>query len=211
MKRNIHPARWLAIALVIAVAACDDDDPMSPGGDAEGDVEAVIVDDPASTAPAIVGPRASAAANRPFTGTTSGDFRVEISTDGVTWVSLGSMNQVNVDLQSSTDETMVHASQEVAAGTYTRARLIFDGASTTIAAGSTIGALALTTDVVLTLAGGGEVTVERTIQLTVSDDSSSRIVFDLNSEAWVTETNVLAGAATETDVSSSIAAGVVIE
>lgn len=210
MHRNVHSARSLAIALLVAVAACDESDPMSPGGDAEGDVAAVIVDDPASAAPTIVGARASAATVRPFTGTTSGEFRVEISTDGSTWVSLGSVNQLSVDLQS-TDPTMIHASQTVAAGTYTRARLVFEGASTTISAGSTIGTLTLAADAVITIAGGGEVTVERTIQLTVSEDSSSRLIFDLNSESWLSETNVLAGAVTESEVSSSIAAGIVIQ
>lgn len=196
----------LTLAMGVGWTACDDD-PAAPGGDDTGTVEAVVTDDPQSASPsAATLVRRSTAPAAVFTGTASGDFRVDISTDGSTWVQLGSLNGISLELQSAIDETSVHGEQTVAAGTYTRVRLVLENAAADLSAGSVIGGITLGADASVSVAGGGQVVIERAVQFQVTASSRTRVVFDLNSEAWITESAVTAGTAAQSEVEASVAA-----
>ena len=201
------------LTAVLLVIGCGDDDPAGPGGDDDqtGRIEAVVTDDPQSSSPAVVGGdlAASRVGLRTLSGTVEGDFRVSISADGQSWVDLGSLNGITATLQSSGQST-VHGEQSVAAGTYTRVRLIIDGADAELAAGSQIGGLTLTLDTSVSIGNGGQVVVVRTVpEFTVRAEATTRIAFDLNSEMWLTESAVTLGTAAAADVESQVTAAVV--
>lgn len=215
-KRGMMGTGWvrasaLGLAIAISTVACSDDDTTGPDGDGEGQIEAIVQDDPNSASPSIAGASYSTAAARVFTGTASGNFRVDISADGSTWVQLGSLNGISVALQSSVNETSVHGEQSVPVGTYTRLRLVMSGVSADLAAGSVIGGITLGAAATVMVASGNEVTIEVPIQFQVTADAKTRIEFDLNSENWITESAVTAGTASEASVRSSLAAAVFLD
>lgn len=108
---------------------------------------------------------------------------------------------MSLALQSSGDTTTIRGDVTIPARTYGRIRLVLENASATLDAGSQIGTTLLSASVSLGLGADGKVVIEKDVTgLTVAADSESRIVLDLNSEAWVTEENVDAGAVSETDV-----------
>lgn len=216
IERSGRGPSWLratAIALAVtgAFVACDDDDPTGLDGD-DGDVEAFVVDDPASTSPSVadrVGTNAVAAAV--ISGFVTGDARVDISLDGTEWIQLSSMSDIDLDLQSSSDQVSVNGETSVPVGSYTMVRLVLDGAAAQVLAGSDIGGLVVGADATVTVGDGGQVIIERQVQFDVSADTDTRIVFDLNSEQWITQTAVTAGQASEASVDASVAAAAFVE
>lgn len=204
-------ATAIALAVTGAFVACEDDDPTGPDGD-DGDVEAFVIDDPASTSPSVtdrVGTNTVAAAV--ISGFVTGDARVDISVDGTEWIELGSMSDINLDLQSSTDQASVNGETSVPVGSYTMVRLVLDGAAAQVLAGSDIGGVVVGADATVTVGDGGQITIERQVQFNVSADTDTHIVFDLNSEQWITQTAVTAGQASEASVDASVAAAAFLE
>ena len=204
--------RTVAVALAVtsAFVACDDDDPTGPGGD-EGDVEAFVIDDPASASPSVADRAAlSTVAAAAMAGDVTGEARVDISVDGSEWIQLGSMSDIDVDLQSSDGES-VNGEASVPVGSYARVRLVLDGAAAELAAGSDIGGVVLDIDATVTIGDGGQVIIERSVQFEVSADTDIRIVFDLNAEQWITQAAVTAGQVSEASVDASVAAAAFIE
>lgn len=194
----------LGLLLALGGLGCGDG---STGPDEESRIDAAIVDDPGSGA-GSVGPQLSAAfAGRTFDGDFSAQGRVEVSVDGQTWVDLGSMQSMTVTLQSG-DRVAVHTAARVPARAFTRARLVLRNATATIRAGSTIGGTLIDADLQISIAGGGEFTVEKSLSLDLSARSSAMILFDLNSEQWIDETAVQAGAVTASRVQSATTVGV---
>src|SRR5687767_12574813 len=113
--------RNLAIAVAVAclAVACGD----SPTGPSSGTrVEAAVRDSPAGSAT--------------MTGTIAGNIFASIW-DGSRWVDLGSPNGITVALQSAS-LTTVHGEQSVAATTYSRVRLVMQGATARVARGSVV-------------------------------------------------------------------------
>ena len=204
-RRSWLAATAIALALTGVFAACDDDDPTGPGGD-EGEVEAFVIDDPSSATPSVADRASfSSAAASAITGSVTGEARVDISVDGSEWISLGSMSSIDVDLQS-TDEESVHGEVDVPVGSYTRVRLVLDGADVEVLAGSDIGGILLDIDATLSIGDGGQVIIERAVQFDVSVGSEARIVFDLNSEQWITQSAVTTGQVSEASIDASVAA-----
>jgi hypothetical protein len=213
MRHHTRNAAALVAVAVCFLAACSDDG-TGPGGNGDGNgyARAVITDDPDvtsqhTTAPTLSFSRAGVAA---FTGEFSGTAQIAISADGSTWIDLGSPAQVTVDAQSAGDETVVHGEATVPAGTYTMIRVTFEGVNIQLDAGSTIGGLTLTAGASVVVGGAdGEVVIEKQVSgFTVSADASTRteVVFDLNSEAWVTESAVTGGVVSDAEVRSQTSA-----
>lgn len=188
-SRAILPA-----AAMLIVAACSD--ASGPDGSGDGFAQAMVSDDPSSTSPS-----ASAAAFRiagnsataQYTGEISGNMSVAISADGETWYDLGTPNGITVQAQSTGSGTNVHGEVQVPAGTYARVRLTMENARATINNGAVIGGITVNGNLQMQLGGGSEIVIEKEVStFTVSADATTRteIVFDLNSEVWVTEENV---------------------
>jgi hypothetical protein len=198
-----------AVALIGAAACSDSDAVLGPDGSGDGFVRALVVDQPSSStssAPSASYAPAAGEETSSFSGTVSGQFSVAVSADGVVWYSLGSPNGVAVSVQSTGDSTDVHGEVKIPAGTYARVRLIMRNAHANLEAGSKIGGLTLTTDVEVSIGGGGEIVIEKQIPaFTVSANASTRteILFDLNSEIWLNQQNAEDGEASGPEVRDS--------
>lgn len=190
-----------ALAGLGSLAACGDDDGTGPEG--PGTVSAVMTDPGGSSAVASRG--AAAASQGAFTGTFDGEVQVQISTDGETWVDVGSPASVSVDLQSS-GETTIRSDVEVDAGTYSHIRVVMSGAGAGLNAGAVIGGVTFSSAVNVSVAGGSEVTVEKeVVQFRVDSETDMVVVVDLNSEAWITSETAESGSASEAQVQSAMA------
>lgn len=201
-RRYFGTAVTLA-ALVPFVTGCSDDGTTGP--DDDGSVEAMVTDDPGSGSASISSRDArfsQSFAGSTFQGEFQGQARVQISADGATWIDLGPAQNVSFTMQSS-DDAVVNASATVPARSYTRVRLILSDADATVEAGSTIGGITLDANVLVSVNGGSEFMVEKTASFTVTADSETTVLFDLNSESWIDETAVTTQTATSAAVQSA--------
>lgn len=191
-----------AAGLTFLAAGCGEDDAT---GTQQGQVTATVSDDPSSGV--VATSRSSDPANQSllaFSGSMTADARVQMSADGSTWVDLDSPRNVDLSLQSSGSATTVHSSADLSTGTYAHIRLVLSNADATVASGSTIGNTTLSADVQVSIGSGGQVIIEKQVEpITVSADSETTLVFDLNSEVWVTEDNVQAQAVSESEIASA--------
>jgi len=167
------------LALVGGPLACGgDDNGGGPGG--PGRAQGVIVDQELAS----------------FSGTITGNVQVSMSEDSTVWVNLGSLNGITIQLQTDGDTTNVHGQQAVPAAFYTWVRLTFDGAQANLDAGSVFGGTTLATNTSVDLGGSDDrVEVVKPLNFTVVESTTMRtsLVFDLNSEDWLTEASVNAG------------------
>jgi hypothetical protein len=172
-----------ALAFLGAATACTDDDPVEAG---LGSAAAVITDD-ASTSGSLASNDGMASQSAgTFSGSFTSDAQVSIAAEGGAWIDLGSPARVTVALQSSGEETAVHASTPVPAGTYTRVRLTLSDAEAYVAAGGVLGGLTLTSQATIRVGSGAPVVIEKHVQpFTVDGSAHARIRFDLNSQAWI--------------------------
>lgn len=212
-------ARMTALALLVpllpaAIAACGDDGT----GPEAGEVQMTVQDDPTTTQAALVhdafmravtadpslvvgGREALARARSPrdaaarapagtFHGSITAEASGYVSSDGSTWVEVGSPTSATVELQSD-DATTVHASSTVHGGSYSHVRLVLRGARATLMAGSVVGGLTLDSDLTLTLGGSdAEVVIEKQVStFEVRSDARTTIVWEMNSEEWSNEEN----------------------
>lgn len=189
----------LLVAFALPLTACSDEDTTGPGQDS-GQMTAQMQDGPnGGTSSTQV-----AFSHASMSGSMSADAKVQVSADGSAWVDLGSPQSVDMQLHTTGNATTVHSNASVNTGTYAHVRLVLENADATIDAGSTIGATVLGADVNLSIGGGGQVVIEKQIQpVTVSADSQTTVVFDLNSAAWVTEDNLTAQAVSEAEIQSA--------
>jgi hypothetical protein len=184
-------ARFPTLALAaLAAAGCNDS--TTPG---LGRAEALILDPPA-TAPTV-------------TGSLAGNTSASISTDGTTWVDLGSPNGITVPLQAAGSAT-VHGGQDVPTGTYTRVRLIFEDVTARLTSGSVIGATTLTNNVDLPL-GGTDQRIEVVVAVpafTVEADAGIQrtIAFELRSHLWITAAALQTGTVTDATIQGAVLA-----
>ena len=165
-----------AVALAGGLAACGGDDggPSGPGR-----IQAVVVDPLTAS----------------FSGSVGGNVQVSISEDSTTWVDLGSLNGITIQLQTDGDTINVHGEQGVPAVSYSWVRLTFDGAQANLDAGSVVGTMTLSNDVSVDLGGSDDrAEVVKPLSFTASESTTTRtsLVFRLNSEDWLTEAAVSA-------------------
>lgn len=175
----MYPQRYTHIFLLLgtaAVVACGDSSGPGPLGRAQG-----VVNDPVTAA---------------FSGTVSGNIQVSISSDGSTWVDLGSLNGITIVLQSNADTTTVHGEVSVPVGSYSQVRLTFSNVSADLDAGSVVGATTLDNGASIALGGSDEqAEVIKPLNFSVVEDAAVRtsLTFRFNSEDWLTEAALAAG------------------
>jgi hypothetical protein len=175
--------RRAILLFVLAAAACDDL-PTSPGSwsDQTGRAEAVLRDSPAFSATA--------------SGTLSGNMYASLW-DGDRWIDLGSPNGITVPLQVTGRLTTIHGEQDAPEGSYTRVRLVLQGVTARIAAGSVIGGTVVNNETSVTL-GGADQRAELNLSVApftvIRDQNATRtIIFDLASQSWLTPSVLQAG------------------
>jgi hypothetical protein len=195
----------LVAAAAAILAACSD----NSGPNDRGRAEAFVRDDP-NTAAAAPSPSA-AASQLLFSGSLAGNTQVSASADGSTWVDLGSLNGITINLQRASDSSTVHGESDLEVGTYSRVRLTFRGVRARLEAGSIFGGLTLNTQVEVVLGGSDEeVVIEKTVpSFAVEAGTLTHIYFELNSEAWLTETSVQARSVADAAVQQSVSVRVV--
>lgn len=174
------------IATVAMLGSCGD-----AIGPESARLEAILRDHPGTAAAAPT----SAQVAGPFLGDLTTDANVEVSTDGSTWLALGSPNGITVKLQSSRDSSTVHGEVDAPAGAYARVRVTLRNARAIIKAGGTVGGQILAADAQLALGGSdGVVVIERELSgFTLRPGGRASLVFELNSEVWVTSTSLARG------------------
>lgn len=184
---------------VLPLTGCSDDSTTGPDGGESGQMTAQMQDSPSGSGSRV------ALTSGSMSGSMSADAKVQVSADGNTWVDLGSPKSVNMELQSSGSATTVHSNATVNTGTYAHVRLVLENASATVNSGSTIGTTVLDASVNLSIGGSsGRVVIEKQIDpVTVSAEGRSTLVFEMNSEAWITEDNVSARAVSESEIRSA--------
>jgi hypothetical protein len=191
-RSRISSAAWgvLALTALLPLTACGDDDPTGPGAQ-QGTMEAVVRDGGSEQAPAGV---PSSQQESEVNGEFQGQIRVEVRVDGA-WQTVSGLSNVNVNAELQGTESAA-GSASVQARTYERVRIIVSNASADVEAGSMIGLGPIEVDVTVTIAGGGDVVIEYNQPVTVQAQGTTRLVLDLNSEAWLTGNAVQAGAVT---------------
>lgn len=200
----------LPVLAAVSMAACDD----ATGPEGTGNVSAAVTD---GGAPALymarqtTGPDAGPQAVTAFSGTMSGSAQVQIYSSAHGWVDVGSPRSMTCSMQSGS-ETSVASNASVQAGTYTKVRLILDGFRADLNSGSIIGSVTLSAGVSISVGGGSRVEIEKEVTpFTVSAESDTKVVFDLNSETWVTEdaaeSRTAAAAAVRSATTATVVAG----
>jgi hypothetical protein len=172
-------------------AGCSD-----PTATGQGRAEAVVADTP-SGSPSV-------------TGSLAGNVSASLSVDGVQWIDLGSPNGVTIPLQLVGSAATVHGEQDAAAGSYTRVRLIFQGVTARLAAGSVVGGTTLTAETTLSL-GGSDQRVDLVVTVptftVLADGTVQRtITFDLRSHVWLTAAALQAGTIQDAALQSAVTA-----
>lgn len=193
MTRRSTMMRWTTLMALILfpLAGCDDDSPTTPGADDEGTMEAVIQDNGGAQS-------ATQAWATEGSGEVSGEFegqaRVEVMVDGA-WQQVSGLTNLNAEAELRGGESIM-GSATVGARTYDRVRLVVSNARADVDAGSDIGIGPIEASISLTIAGGSDVVVEYNQPVTVQADGSTRLVLDINSQAWLTSDALEAGAVT---------------
>lgn len=189
----------VAVLLAPVVVACGGDDVTRPRGGA-GTTSVVLVDPPS---PASAREHVHALRSTAFEGTLTGEAEAYLSVDGETWVDIGSVEQVRLRLQSGDSARVTEAS--VPADTYSHVRIVLRDAVATVQAGAELGGIFVETDLSLQLGGDGEVVVEKQLApFEVGAGGETRLIVDLNSNAWVTQESAERGSVSEADVAASI-------
>lgn len=192
-----------AVAVMGLATACTDNDPI------EGEMAsatAAITDDASSSLTSDDGSANQSAGT--YAGTFTGDAQVSIGAEGEAWVDLGSPTPTTVELQSTGDETTVHAGTMIPAGLYTRVRLTLTGAEATVGAGAVFGGVTVTSDSRIEVGGSdNQVVIEKAVQpFTVTAGAHARVLFDLNSEGWIHRQSVEDESAEDEEVRESTTA-----
>jgi hypothetical protein len=206
----------VAAFAVLLFGACGSDATAPQSGHAS----AVVTDDPGG-APAARVVRTSDAtptADRSamaqtidggsaFSGSMTATMQVAISADGQSWVNLGAPVTSSVQLQTAGDSTTLVSQTTVPVGTYAYVRLVLqDGASAQVS-GSLAGIAFTNADV--SIGGGGQVVIEKHVSpFTISANTNATIVFDVNSEVWVTAESAQSHTATATELEAAATAAV---
>ena len=191
-KRTVALA--FSASAVLGLSACGD----STGPDGPGLVDVVMHD---GSAQPMMGP--SAAAGDTYSGTFKGEVKVEISTNGQTWIDVAPPTSATVNLQSE-GRTTVRSEAEVAGGSYSHIRITLHGATATLNVGARIGGATLGTAANISIGGGSDVVVEREIfPFTLDADVEMVLSVDLNSEAWVSQQSVTSGTAASSTIQSA--------
>lgn len=198
--------RLLGYAMAAAfITACSD------ANSGSGRVEAMLSDNPVSTAAPMFGDGARASESAPdaFSGSLTGTAQVSISTNGSAWVDLSQPSSITMNLQSG-NGTTVHGQVEVPVGTYARVRVVFRNAQANLSAGSVIGGVTLTSQATIMLGDSdGEVVCEKTVTpFTVRAGATTHISFDLNAETWMNSQVLQAQAVADAAVQAALAASV---
>jgi len=192
-------ATMLLVPALLLAAGCNED-PIeivagSGGGTGQG-FNVIVVDDPTLT---------PGGGGSVIDGTLEGAVRIGLRNQLGTLVDLGAPESFDLDLQDPDAGQVVVSGFRAPTGTYVGAEVRLENASALIRQGSTIGSTVLTADGALDLGSGGIVVVDRALTpFTITDDTDTILLVDLNAETWVTLDNLDDGFVDEQDLIDAI-------
>ncbi|HEX8674476.1 MAG TPA: hypothetical protein VF710_21430 [Longimicrobium sp.] len=193
---------WIAAAALV-VGACDN--PTGSGDEAWMEVAAVGEDGGASrsVAPSESGTRAQQSS---ASGTVSFDARVYVQTSAGAWLELtdGAAESVSVDAAGQS-ESRAFASERVEAGSYSRVRVVFEDVDAQVNGSIQIGTGLLSGAVSVDLQGDNQVVVEREVNVTARTAATTRLLVNLNADAWLSRANAQTKTVSEAEFASAVA------
>ena len=138
-------------------------------------------------------------------GTVNFRARVYVQTNTSGWVELtgGAAQQAVVDA-SGRAGSVVFASSNVQAGTYTHVRVVFEQVNANLSGSMAISTGLLSGSVNVDMQGDGNVVVERTISANVNAGATSHLLIDLNSDVWLNQASASAHTVSETAFASAV-------
>ena len=208
----------VAACLTLILGACSSDATAPQSGHAS----AVVKDNPNSTSPsarmarsATLAPSAdyratsqsiSGSAISSFSGSMTSTMQVAFSVDGQSWIDLGSPVQSTLQLQNADDSTTLATQATVPVGTYAYVRLTLQGAGAQVT-GSFAGIAY--TDAQVSVGDGGQCVIEKQVRpFTITAGGNATVVFDVNSELWITAQSVQSQTAAAAEMEAAAMAGV---
>lgn len=196
MRRNTAS---LVILAAFGAVACGEDaiDPVTggEGGGAEG-FSVVVTDDPGIN-------------DATLAGVVRGTLRVALRNDAGALVDLGPAEGVEVPLHAGADTILLEGIARPPADSYSAVQLRFEGVDVEVFAGSVVGDSTLPQNVVLDVGSAGVATVDMLVPVfDIASAFATEIVVDLNSEAWITDTNLNDVAVPQSDLATSVSVDV---
>ena len=209
--RGIRGTAWIGVVLLgLAPAACGE----GTGPIETGQLEAVLLDNPASEIAARPVPFAWLAHHKSFGGdyyhgVLAASIELELSTDGIEYFNAASEPNYEVALQEEAASPTRFAG-ELPAGSYRHVRLVLRNAVAALEAGGEIGGSELDQTAALSVGAGLTVTVDLRLDqaVIVSGNRGSTLVFDFNTERWVTEDHLIAGEVPGEEVAQAVSVGI---
>jgi hypothetical protein len=193
--------------MVIGLSACDDT--TGPGGGGEMQISAV---GDASSAPGGSSSSESTASGGESSSTAGSaegtvDFRarVFVRTTAGEWVEVTRRGAESASVQASgTGQAALVTSARVAAGSYNRVRVRFEEVNANVTSFRIGFGTLLTGSFHVQSEGGHAGTVERDGSFEIRGGSSSRLLIDLNSGAWLSRANTQTRAVSRADFESAV-------
>lgn len=193
----------LAGFFALGLGACDADSTGSADGTATMTVAARGDDPPpsASSSPSDAGSYSQSSAQ----GSIRFQARVYARSSAGAWTELtdGAAQQTTVDA-SGRGEAVTFASARVDAGSYTRVRVVFREVSTDLSGSLTVSTGLLTGRVTVDLGSDNEVVVEREVNIAASAGATTRLLVNLNADAWLGSASAQTRTASEAAFASAV-------
>ncbi|HEY7768200.1 DUF4382 domain-containing protein [Longimicrobium sp.] len=175
-----------AAALALFLGACD-----NPAGSGDSNVQVLARgDDPTAGSQSVAeadGPRYS---HTTAEGTIDFQARVYVYSSTSGWLEVTEASRAAGSVAASGHgEAETVARGRVEAGSYSRIRVIFEDVDATLSGSLAVSTGLLSGSVAVNLESDGQVVVERDANVTVSADATSRILINLNADAWLNSAN----------------------
>jgi hypothetical protein len=178
------------VAGIAVLGACGGDTTAPPvTGATQGSISSVVImDNPNSTTSTSQGGSATGT----YFGTVNGTVQAQISVDGLAWTAAGDPQAIAIPLQRSVGANTIVADAPIPLGTYIYARLVFAGGAGAQVFG-TVNGFTIPPETI-SFGSGGSVVEVPIAPVLVTPGSSYHLVFDLNTELWLTPAVVQARA-----------------
>lgn len=209
--RKLRGVTLVGVGCALAAVGCGENTAPSESGV----LQAVVRDDPTTRIAAMPGNGAVFAHHKEsgskyYHGTLTAEIQVLVSPDGVSWSALGGPGAASVALQDGEVETLVHQGGPVPSGTYRHARLVFEDASASLTAGSVFGGTELDSGAQFQVGDGSRAVLDLELPapLDLAAGQTVTVVFDLNSEIWVSMEAVAEGQVDAEALAGAVSVGV---
>ena len=195
----------LAAALVLALAACDGDATGTGSGDAQLQVAARGDDAPAASQSLSARDGAPSYSHSSAQGTIDFRARVYVQSSTSGWVELTNQAAGTASVAASGHgEAMAFANSRVQAGSYNRVRVVFEDVDAHLNGSLAVNSGLLTGTVSVNLESDGQVVVEREVNVTASSGATTRLVLNLNADAWLSRASATTRTVAEAEFRNAV-------